>query len=423
MRSCIICTYRMASELSALIEVGGQAVDRLVVTTAESLHSAVAGRIFRSTAPFSAPSRFVHDRITRAAYASVRRLTRLVTSAAATSVGYVTRDDTHSLSRSRRGRAAISALNGLIGDELDAEASPLAITMAIRRNGVDVRCEPQSLRRAFRRPTSRLAVFLHGLGESEERWLRGATRHRGRARLSFGAQLHREFDLTPIYIRYNSGLHISENGKRLNNLLEELIDAWPVTVDELVLVGHSMGGLVARSGCHTATTVGHSWSDRVRHLITLGSPHTGVPLEKSVHAAAWALRRLPETSHLARILDLRSAGIRDLRFGYLLEDDWRREDPTRLFDDRRSDVPPLPRSTCTFITATVTRDPRHPLGWLGGDLLVRSESAAGRRSDGSVVVPADEVIHIGALSHFDLLDHPTVYTHIREVLRRRYGRL
>jgi pimeloyl-ACP methyl ester carboxylesterase len=408
----------MANELSALVEVGGQAVDRLVVTTAESLHTAVAGRIFRSTAPFSAPSRFVHDGITRAAYTSVRRLTRLVTSAAATSVRHVTGDDARSLSRSRRGRAAISALNALIGDELDAEGSPLAITIAVRRNGTDVRCEPESLRRAFRRPTGRLAVFLHGLGESEERWRRGATRHRGRARLPFGAQLRRDLDFTPIDIRYNSGLHISENGKRLSDLLEMLVDAWPVTVDELVIVGHSMGGLVARSACHSGSTNGRRWPSQVRHLVALGSPHTGVPLEKSVHAAAWALRALPETSHLARILDLRSAGIRDLRFGYLVEDDWRQENPARLFDDRRSDVPRLPRCTYTFITATLTRDPRHPLGWLGGDFLVRTESAAGRRRDGSVVVPADEVIHIGALSHFDLLDHPTVYAHIREVVGR-----
>jgi pimeloyl-ACP methyl ester carboxylesterase len=310
----------------------------------------------------------------------------------------------------------------LIGDELDEEASPLAITMAVRRNATDIACEPGSLRRTFRRPTSRLAVFLHGLGESEERWLRGAARHRGRAGLSFGAQLHRDFDFTPIEIRYNSGLHISENGKRLSDLLDVLVGAWPVAVDELVLVGHSMGGLVARSSCHTGSTRGRRWPSRVRHLIALGSPHTGVPLEKSVHAAAWALGALPETRHLARILEMRSAGIRDLRFGYLLEDDWRREDPTRPFDNRRSDVPRLPRCTSTFITATVTRDPRNPLGWLGGDFLVRTDSAAGRKSDGSVAVPADEVIHIGALSHFDLLDHPKVYSHIREVVRRRYRR-
>jgi pimeloyl-ACP methyl ester carboxylesterase len=411
----------MANELGALVEVGGEAVDRLFVSTAESLHAAVAGRIFRSTAPLSAPTRLVHDGIARAVYGAVRLVTRAATTAAASSISLLTGDDNRPLSMSRRGRAAVSAVNALIGDALEEEGSPLAIPMAIRRQGADVLCVPVVLRRAFRRPTPRLAVFLHGLGQTEERWQRGLARHGGRARLPFGEQLRRDFDITPIDVRYNTGLHISYNGQRLSDLLENLLDAWPVKVEELVLIGHSMGGLVARSACHAGTATGWRWPTRVRHLITLGSPHTGVPLEKSVHALAWALHAVPETRAIARILDMRSAGIRDLRFGYLVEDDWRNEDPARLLHDSRSDVSTLPGCTYTFITATLTRDPKHPLGWLGGDFLVRTESAAGRRRDGSVVVPADEVVHVGPLSHFDLLDHPLVYAQIRDALSRRSG--
>jgi pimeloyl-ACP methyl ester carboxylesterase len=411
----------MANELGALVEVGGEAVDRLFVSTAESLHAAVAGRIFRSTAPLSAPTRLVHDGIARAVYGAVRLVTRAATTAAASSISLLTGDDNRPLSMSRRGRAAVSAVNALIGDALEEEGSPLAIPMAIRRRGADVPCAPEVLRRAFRRPTPRLAVFLHGLGQTEERWQRGVARHGGRARLPFGEQLRRDFDITPIDVRYNTGLHISDNGQRLSDLLENLLDAWPVTVEELVLIGHSMGGLVARSACHAGTATGWRWPTRVRHLIALGSPHTGVPLEKSVHAVAWALHAVPETRAIARILDMRSAGIRDLRFGYLVEDDWRNEDPARLLHDSRSDASTLPGCTYTFITATLTRDPKHPLGWLGGDFLVRTESAAGRRRDGSVVVPADEVVHVGPLSHFDLLDHPLVYAQIRDALSRRSG--
>jgi pimeloyl-ACP methyl ester carboxylesterase len=406
----------MANELSALVEVGGDAVDRLIVTTTESLHTAIAGRIFRSVGPLSAPSRFVHDGLARSAYAYVRFTLRTATRVSASSIRLVTGKDRKPLSASRRGRAAVSALNALIGDALHEGGSPLAISMAVRRQGIDVPCEPDAIRRAFRRPTPRLAVFLHGLGETEERWRRGADRHRGRGRLTFGEQLRRDLDFTPIEIRYNTGLHISDNGRMLSELLENLLRGWPVRVKELALIGHSMGGLVARSACHTATIEGRRWPSLVRHLIALGTPHTGVPLEKSVHAAAWALRAVPETRPIARILDMRSAGIRDLRFGYLVEEDWRSEDPLRLLHDRRSDVPPLPGCTSTFITATVTKDPRHPLGWLGGDLLVRSESAAGRRRDGSVVVPADHVVQVGRLSHFDLLDHPSVYAEIRAVI-------
>ncbi len=406
----------MANELSALVEVGGGAVDRLVIGTVESLHNAIARRVFTSIGPLSAPSRFVHDNIARAAYSTVRFANGVATSASASSVRVLTGANTRPLSASRRGRATISALNAIMGDLLEEQRSPLAISMAIRRNGADVACEPESLRRAFARPTPRLAVFLHGLGETEERWQRGAARQRGRERLWFGDQLRRDLGITPIEVRYNSGLHISSNGRRLSDLLEDLIDAWPVTVEELILIGHSMGGLVARSACHAGSVTRRRWPLMLRHLIALGSPHTGVPLEKSVHAAAWVFRALPETQPIARILDMRSEGIRDLRFGYLVEDDWRGEDSARLLHDNRSDVPKLPGCTHTFITATVTRDPGHPLGRLGGDFLVRTESAAGRRPDGGVAVPADEVVHVGSLSHFDLLDHPRVYAEISRVL-------
>ncbi len=407
----------MANELSALVEVGGDAFDRLVVGTTESLHGAVAGRVFRSIGPLAAPTRYVHDRAASTAYTAVRTLSGAVISASSYSVRALTGADSRPLSASRRGRAAVSALNGLIGDALEKQGNALAIQMAVRCRGADVPCERGMVRRAFRRPTRRLALFLHGLSETEERWRRAR-----RGRLEFGAQLRRDFGLTPIYIRYNSGLHISENGHRLAALLESLVDSWPVPVEEMVLIGHSMGGLVARSACHAARTDERRWPSKLRHLVALGSPHTGVPLEKSVHAAAWALRVVPETSPIARILDMRSAGIRDLRFGYLVDDDWLGEDPGRLMHDHRSDVPSLPGCVQTFITATLTRDAAHPLGWLGGDLLVRTESAAGHRADGSVAVPADQVVHVGAMSHFDLLDHPLVYAHIRQTLARDLGR-
>lgn len=409
----------MPNELSALVEVGGDAVDRVVIGTAESLHKAIAGRVFRTIGPLSTPTRFVHDGVARAAYAGVRLVTGAATSASASSIRLLTGADNFQLSASRRGRAAISALNAAMGDVLEEQRSPLAIPMALRNKGADVACDPDALRRAFPRPTPRLAVFLHGLGESDERWERGAARHHGRNRLPFGEQLRRDLGITPVDVRYNTGLHISANGRHLSELLENLLESWPVTVEELSLIGHSMGGLVARSACHAGSTSGRRWPSYVRHLIALGAPHTGVPLEKSVHAAAWALRMVPETRAIARILDMRSVGIRDLRFGYLVEEDWRGEDAGRLLHDNRGDIPTLPGCRHTFITAALTRDPRHALAWLGGDILVRTDSAAGLRADGSVVVPADEVIHVGSVSHFDLLDHPQVYAQVRRVLSRR----
>lgn len=399
---------QVANELGALVKFAGRQVDDLVLAPAESLHTAVARRVFGSVGPIAAPARFVHDHIARATYMVIRSAMAMSVDLAEASIRLVTGEDLQVLSRSRRGRASISALNALAGDVLEECGNELAIQMSVCFSATAIACERGRLRAAFPKASGRLAVFLHGLGETPDAWQR--RRHE-----PFGRRLRRDFGITPVYLRYNTGLHISDNGRRLSELLDDLIGAWPVDVTELILIGHSMGGLVARSACHAGTVAGRRWPSRVKHLITLGSPHTGVPLEKLVHLSAWMLRVVPESKPLADILDRRSAGIRDLRFGYLVEEDWKGEDPNRLLHDNRSDVPPLGGCTHTFISSSLSGS-RHPLGWAAGDLLVRPGSAGGRRADGSVVVRSDNVFHLTELNHFDLLDHPIVYEHIRRVL-------
>jgi len=252
--------------------------------------------------------------------------------------------------------------------------------------GGAVTCDRDDLRSAFPKAGRRIAVFLHGLGETPEAWRR-------RRRSTFGARLHRDFRMTAVYVAYNTGLHINDNGARLSELLEALVLNWPVRVEQLVLVGHSMGGLVARSACHAGIAGRRSWPARTTHLFTLGSPHMGVPLEKAVHAAARALRSVPESAPLADVIDRRSAGIRDLRKGYAADG--------------------AVGCVQTFISASRFSN---AVGWLAGDLLVRSESATGRRSDGSVVVSSDHVFHLPALTHFDLLDHPLVYKAMKDII-------
>ena len=191
---------------------------------------------------------------------------------------------------------AIAALNGLFGDRLEAEGSPLAIPMAVRRIGATA--------------TPHLVVFVHGLGETEYAW--GSP--------NYGDLLD---DSTPVFVRYNTGRHISENGASLDALLTDLVRERDV--ERITLIGHSMGGLVARSACHR----GSAWTHRVRHVITLGTPHDGAPLEQAVHAMSAALHLAPETRPFARFLRRRSAGIRDLRRGSLVDSDWHDQDAGR----------------------------------------------------------------------------------------------
>ena len=403
----------MANELGALAEVAADAVDRLGITPVQTLHAAIAERVFTATGAPSAPTRAIHDGIAGAAYTLLRRATSGAAALAGTTLRERSTADARPISRSAGGRMAIAALNALTGDRLAQQGSDLAIGMAVRRAGHDLPLTPAALRRAFPRATGEVVVFLHGLAETEEWWLRSREASR-----PFGARLRDDQGLTPVYLRYNTGLHVSENGATLDALLERLTGAWPVPIDRLVLVGHSMGGLVIRSACHAATEHQHTWQTRVRNVVTLGTPHHGAPLAKAVHVAAWALRAIPEGHALAGILDMRSAGIRDLRFGALHPDDWRDDDPYALGADTRRTIPLLDDCRHTFITATVTRDPQHPLGWLAGDLLVRTESARGRCRERTIPVDDDCVVHVGSLTHFDLLDHPLVYDALRSALRQ-----
>ena len=185
----------------------------------------------------------------------------------------------HRWTRSHAGNVALGALNGLWGDRLAAVGSELSVDMALRHAGADVPIEPAALRRIYPAATGRVAVFVHGLCETEHAWSPSERKQRQRNACRFGDRLV-DLGFISLYIRYNSGLHIADNGCRLSRLLDELSAAWPTPIEEIALVGHSMGGLVARSACHQADLGGARWVEQARHVFGLGTPHFGAPLER-----------------------------------------------------------------------------------------------------------------------------------------------
>jgi pimeloyl-ACP methyl ester carboxylesterase len=309
------------------------------------------------------------------------------------------------LSTTPRGSAMIAAITGLRGDALEAEGSPLCQPMAVRVKGEPVALDPDSLREAFPEAAPRIVVFIHGLMTTEFSWRLGG-------REPFGERLARDIGCTPVYVRHNSGRHISENGRSLCELMEELVDAWPVEVDQVALVGHSMGGLIARSACCHAVEEDADWARLITHSVSLGSPHMGAPLEQAVHVLSAGLAALPETRPFANFLRRRSGGIRDLRQGSLVDEDWRDRDPDALRGAACGEVPLLEGATHCFVSATVTRSDRHPVGRLLGDTLVLVPSASGRSR---TRIPFEEEygMHLGGASHLALLYHPAVYEKLR----------
>jgi pimeloyl-ACP methyl ester carboxylesterase len=377
-----------------------------------NMHLGIAERAFRGVGPAGRPVQVIHDAVSRRVYDAIgsgaARLGR-ATDATMERQGI---GQEVLLSTTRRGSAMIAALNGLIGDRLERSGSDLHQPASVRVDGEAVALDAGSLRAVFPDATARLVVFLHGLMGNEFYWDWGGA-HPGD---TYGTRLASDLDCTPVYLRYNTGLHISENGRSIAALLEQLVGAWPVEVDEVALVGHSMGGLIARSAGHQGSESGQRWTEHVRYMISLGTPHLGAPLEQGAHVAAEALHALPETRMLGAFLRRRSAGIRDLRHGSLVDEDWRGRDPNALRAAACKEVPLLEGATHCFVSATITRSPHHPLGRLIGDILVLTPSAAGRGRTRRIPFDAEHGHHVSPAHHLALLNHPEVYERLRRWL-------
>ena len=384
-----------------------------VVDTVRDVHRAVADRWFTVLGPPAQPVRVLHDRISDGVYRMVRAgHVAIPTAAGVVAAGAVIGDE-RPLSANRPAGLALAVLNGVWGDTLRQRHPELALAMTVRVDGADVPLGPAGLARAYPAGTARIAVFAHGLCETEQYWSVSSQRHHGTQYSTHGSRLRDDLGYTPVYLRYNTGLHVSENGEQLARLLDDLVAGWPVPVEEVVLIGHSMGGLVVHSACHRGTAAGHAWTRLVRHVFCLGTPHLGAPLEKGANVGAWLLARFSETLPLARLANLRSAGIKDLRFGSVAEEDWYNADPDELLRDRCTDVAFLPHATYYFIATTVTTEHDHPFGRVVGDLFVRLPSASGQGSRRRIPFDLGHGHHVGGLHHFDLLNHPAVYRQIR----------
>jgi triacylglycerol lipase len=289
--------------------------------------------------------------------------------------------------------ASIAILNGAIGDYLVRTGNGLATetTFFAAIGGAPLRLEPRDLARAFPSPARRVVILVHGLMCTETVW-------RMPGGEDYGSLLARDAGFCPIYVRYNSGLPIAQSGASLSRALELFIEGYPATPDEIVLVGHSMGGLVVRSACHAARLEAARWLPLVRRAIYLGTPHLGTPLERVGRLVAKVLRAVPDpyTRLVAEIGDLRSAGIKDLGEG---------------LRDARHPVPLLPE-IAHFLVAASLSDPW--LARLFGDALVPVSSAMnGSLDPGSAGVVQGHLKVLEGLDHMAIARDPAAYALIR----------
>ncbi len=388
----------LAGQLKGATRLAVEAT-RNITDVVETMHHTIGG----GPALLGRPLEAVTKLLTAPTYGAIRGVTRVVGLGVEAAISELE----PLLNQAGAERSALlAALNGVIGDYLVETSNPLAIEMRLCSGGAPLELTQEALLAAFPEG-SRLLVLVHGSAMNEAQWTRKGHDH--------GVALSAELGYVPIYLRYNSGLHISQNGRAFAALLEQLVAAWPRPVEELAFLAHSMGGLVARSACLAGEAEGHAWRPKLRTLVTLGSPHHGAPLERGGNWVETLLGVSRYSAPLARLARLRSAGVTDLRHGNVLDAHWEGRDRFALEVDRRGALSLPANVECFAIAATnASRSAKS----LRGDGIVPVNSALGRHKEAALAFALDDAHRWVAFGtgHLSLLSSKDVYAKLLEWL-------
>ena len=355
---------------------------RGVTDLVEEMHRGIASGPKVLGRPLEAPTRLV----TGLVYGSIRGVTDVVGASIDLALEQLARllgELGEGAPRVER-EIILSALNGVLGDYLAETENPLAIEMSLRANRAEAR--------------GRILLMVPGLCMSESQWLRKDHDH--------GEALAAVLDATRVDVRYNSGLHVSSNGRTLSEQLERLLERWPVPVEAITIVAHSMGGLVSRSACRAGEEAGARWPGLLDKVVFLGTPHHGAPLERAGNWFEVIVGKLPYAAPMARLGRIRSAGVTDLRYGNVLDEHWQGVDRFAHGPDRRAPVPLPAGPTCYAVAGS---------GVLGeGDGLVPVASALGRHDEPALCLEFAEenTVIFPGVDHMELLADPQVYAQL-----------
>ncbi|MFC5576869.1 esterase/lipase family protein [Lysobacter niabensis] len=398
-------TPRIASDLRGLGRLVFDGV-RGVTDVVEAVHAAVG----HLPAVLGRPAPVTTTGLTRFVYRSVRGVTRLVGDGVDLSLSTLA-PVLGSSDRSPQREALVAAINGVLGDHLEASGNPLAIRMQLRRDGNALTLTRKQLIAQLPRAGGKVLVQVHGLCMNDLQWNHAGHDH--------GEALARDLGYTPVHLHYNSGRHISTNGRELAGLLEQLIATWPVPVEEITLLCHSMGGLVARSALDVALREQSAWSKLPIRVVFLGTPHHGAPLERAGSWADLLIGISPYSAPFVTLGKVRSAGIQDLRHGNVRDSDWQERVGNARADGRTP--MPLPEQVRAYAIAVTTQPARKvgDNGSLPGDGLVPIASAFGAHADRAfdLGIPRSRRWLGHGIHHLEMLGSDAVYQRIARWLR------
>ena len=340
------------------------------------------------------PSRNSTGGIAGLVYSTVRGIARVAGTGMDLALQRLPATDADAAPNPRR-EALIAVLNGVVGDRLAETGNPLAITARLRQRGRALALQPAALAKAFPDARPRILVMVHGLCMNDLQWRQGGHHH--------GVMLARELGYDLVHLHYNTGLSIAANGRQRSALLQSLTDVWPVAIERIAIVGHSMGGLVARAAITAAQADASPWLGRLDTLTTLGTPHLGAPLERAGHLLEGLLGISAHSAPFRALGRMRSAGIQELRHG-----------------SAHATHPPLPAHVRVHLVAGSLQPPprqpskRHPRG----DGLVPVASAFGEHPDPRRRLPVagTHKLLVHATGHLALLGSNEVHARLQHWL-------
>lgn len=386
-----------------------QGITRLITDATIGITDLVEAMHKRVVHPPFLPSTPIQDLITNIAgitFKNIRWSTQFIGGGLDKVLGQLT-PVVGELTATHEKEAIRSALNGVVGDYLEEKENPLRITMQFRHQEKAISLASKSLDEAYPTINGKILLMVHGLCMNDIQWTRKEHNH--------GAALAKELDKTPVYLHYNSGRHISSNGQQLNELLEQLVQHWPVPIEELVIIAHSMGGLVARSAMHYGHQQQKTWPEHLKKIVFLGTPHHGAPLERTGNYLDVMLEAIPYTKPFARLAKIRSAGVTDLRYGNIIDEDWQGNDRFEMQKDHSQPIPLPKQIACYSIAAVIGKATDLITPRLVGDSLVEVKSALGQHENPAKNLRFKEENTWVAYenTHLDLLSNPNIYAKIK----------
>ncbi len=398
-----------ATDLRAVAQLAVEAT-HAITRLSEGVHQSVWRTLGAPSGGTTAQTRG----LTGLVYQSIQGVTRLVgrgVSAALTQLEPLLQQLEGAPTASPERAAVLAALNGVMGDRLQDSASPLSTTMTLRfREHLGQYSKALDLSLPINDQISdaspKLLLVIHGLCMNDLQW----STEQGGHDVNHASTLAQALGFTPIYLRYNTGLHVSQNGHALADQLEQLMQNWPTPVTELTVLVHSMGGLVTRSALYYAAQAGLHWPQLVKSIVFLGTPHHGAPLERAGNWVDVILGSTPYSRPFAKLGQLRSAGVTDLRYGHVLDVDWQGHDRFRRKPDSRQPVPLPEHIACYTIAATTAAQRGKLADRLIGDGLVPLHSALGHHDDPArqlAFAPEHQRI-VYRTNHMQLLHNPQV---------------